>query len=530
MKKNTLTTAVVASLAGVAGIANISSAVNLNPDGLGQVLIYPYYTVNNNNQTLISVVNTTNLGKAVKVRVLEGRNSREVLDFNLYLSPFDVWTAAIFATGVGVEQPGNITTNDTSCTSPIIKGGAGAGLVVPFRNFRYTGDNNDSGQNTLDRTREGYIEMIEMGTVLADTVTSKRITHVLGTPPGCVALDDDWADNNFYDNDRDITVPSGGLFGGGALVNSGDGTFINYNADAIDGFFTVAPTPGVPSALHTAPGEILPTLSFANNGGGVATSFVFDNGRLIRSNWNASTTTGATDLAGGSGVDAVSAVFMSNNLMNEFSTEAAIAGQSEWVVTFPTKRFYVDRQFNVNAPTQPFTVAFGAANNAEQADAGACEPLGFTIYDREERTGGRGRTDFSPQPPGQAANSLCYESQVITFNQTGGASRIFGSNLVRNINPTASGTLVDAGWMNINFSAVAGTAGAVTGVTRRTRPSRVDGHRFEGLPATGFWAWSIENRNARPGVQGFYGGAYNHRRTRSCVSGAVNNLACVSTL
>jgi hypothetical protein len=27
---------------------------------------------------------------------LEGRNSREVLDFNLYLSPYDVWTGAVY--------------------------------------------------------------------------------------------------------------------------------------------------------------------------------------------------------------------------------------------------------------------------------------------------------------------------------------------------------------------------------------------------------------------------------------------------
>ena len=101
MKKNSLTTAVVAGIAGVAGLASVSNAVNLNPDGLGQVLIYPYYTVNAGNSTLLSVVNTTDEVKAVKVRFLEALNSREVLDFNLYLSPFDVWTGAVIpASGV----------------------------------------------------------------------------------------------------------------------------------------------------------------------------------------------------------------------------------------------------------------------------------------------------------------------------------------------------------------------------------------------------------------------------------------------
>ena len=43
----------------------------------------------------MSVVNTTASTKAVKVRFREGKNSAEVLDFNVFLSPFDVWTASI---------------------------------------------------------------------------------------------------------------------------------------------------------------------------------------------------------------------------------------------------------------------------------------------------------------------------------------------------------------------------------------------------------------------------------------------------
>ena len=91
-----------AALAGVGalGVTGAADAVNVNPNGLGQALIYPYYTVNsdaagNAYNSLLSVVNTTTSAKAVKVRFLEGKNSREVLDFNLYLSPRDVWAAGI---------------------------------------------------------------------------------------------------------------------------------------------------------------------------------------------------------------------------------------------------------------------------------------------------------------------------------------------------------------------------------------------------------------------------------------------------
>src|SRR5512133_3192553 len=90
------------ALAGLSalGAAGAAQAVNVNPDGLGQALVYPYYTTradaNGNGYTsLLSVVNSTSSAKVVKVRFLEGKNSREVLDFNLFLSAYDVWTAAI---------------------------------------------------------------------------------------------------------------------------------------------------------------------------------------------------------------------------------------------------------------------------------------------------------------------------------------------------------------------------------------------------------------------------------------------------
>ena len=71
-----------AALAGIGalGAAGAAQAVNLNPDGLGQVLIYPYYTTRtdgagNAYNSLLSVVNSTASVKAVKVRFLEGKNS-----------------------------------------------------------------------------------------------------------------------------------------------------------------------------------------------------------------------------------------------------------------------------------------------------------------------------------------------------------------------------------------------------------------------------------------------------------------------
>ncbi|HEV3240459.1 MAG TPA: hypothetical protein VG429_08640, partial [Casimicrobiaceae bacterium] len=69
----------VAGLTGL-GAATAANAVNLNPGGLGQVLLYPYYTTRadshgNTFNSLLYVVNATPSVKAVKVRFLEGKDS-----------------------------------------------------------------------------------------------------------------------------------------------------------------------------------------------------------------------------------------------------------------------------------------------------------------------------------------------------------------------------------------------------------------------------------------------------------------------
>src|SRR5256885_15725330 len=134
-----------AALAGIGalGAAGAAQAVNLNPDGLGQVLIYPYYTTRNDTagnafNSLLSVVNSTASVKAVKVRFLEGKNSREVLDFNLFLSKKDVWTAGIIPSPT--SGGGRVITTDKSCTIP---DNSFLHTGVDFVNFQYTGSNDD---------------------------------------------------------------------------------------------------------------------------------------------------------------------------------------------------------------------------------------------------------------------------------------------------------------------------------------------------------------------------------------------------
>lgn len=507
MKKNALTTALVAGIAGVAGLASVSNAVNLNPDGLGQVLVYPYYTVQANNQTLLSVVNTTNRAKSVKVRFLEGRNSREVLDFNLYLSEFDVWTAVIGA--VDATGPAYILTDDNSCTVPQIKGNTGAAgaisiggrTAVPFRNFAYTSPS-DGGGSGLDRTREGHFEMIEMGTLIGASASAAR--HNNGTPSNCGTLRGAWATGGYWtvNGNVDHNPPSGGLFGAATIINVPQASAYGYNADAIDGWSV--------RIRHTQPSSLSPTIADANTDPvdpTIATSYVIDGRDVIDSDW-VSVPSQTTSTTVGARVDAVSSLYMHNAIQNEFVTEGGVFGgddqsDSEWVITFPTKRFYVDPQIVGGGRIPPFRSVFGSA--------GACEPVSFSVYDREERTFAPNPDDFSPRPiiPGDA---LCWEAQVVSYNDeaTPENTDILGSRNAYNLN---TGTF-QTGWISVIF-----TNADQGGIQPSSRLSD-DGDRYTGLPVTGFWLLRQVNNQAAPGSVGIYGSVYRHRGSRSiCTSG-----------
>ena len=343
MNRKNLTAAVLAGLAGAAGIVGSAQAVNINPDGLGQVLIYPYYTTNGGNQTVLSVVNTTGEAKAVKVRFLEGQNSREVLDFNLYMSMYDVWTAALY------DDDGTPTmvTADTSCTVPYIYGDFGGSQE--FLKWRLNDEDPDEYAD-ISRASEGHFEMIEMGQLMdldeyedpdfdpdEDDAedqflaygSASAATHEDGVPADCDQLVKAWtrsSDGNGYwieDSEtagneafRDMSAPSGGLFGGAAIVNVQGGTMYSYDARAINGFATVL---DARDAMHQEPGTILPSLDSGD--GDVGTVFMSDGTTLVD-----------TGFEFDRGVDALSFVFMHDAIMNEYTTEAVVNADTEYKI------------------------------------------------------------------------------------------------------------------------------------------------------------------------------------------------------
>jgi hypothetical protein len=493
MKRTSLTTAVIAGIAGVAGISNMASAVYLNNDGLGSVLVYPYYTVNGGNSTAITVVNTTSLGKAVKVRFLEAYDSREVLDFNLYLSPFDLWTSQVVPVGAGA----GVFSNDNSCTVPPLPKTAATAQAFSTAAFDGRVTANDGGPKTVSRTLEGYVELIDMGSVIDATGgenTLDAISHSGGVPASCAQVVKAWSGGGYWANgagaQTDITTVYGGLFGSGSIINVGLGTIEGYNADAIDQFY--ADTLG----HHTSPSSLSPSIGSAT----AKTSYVFAPAGTGLPSTLATTPYPIP-------IDAVSSLFMADSVFNEYWTSGGTAANSEWVVTFPTKRFYVDPVSitGITPPTStaPFDVKFSSANGGT-----SCAPINLAFYDREEATSTTG-VNFSPLPV--TGNALCYETQVVTFNQGTVPSAVLGSNLVANI-----ATGFDNGWATIDLAGASAAHKLISTASPNT---------FYGLPVTGFWVAQLVNGDLG-GVLSNYTGLYRHKLHRTCLSGGAAGVSC----
>lgn len=482
-----------------AGFALPAGAVSLNPKGLGQVLLYPYYTVNKNQDTVMTVVNTYGVGKLVKVRFMEGYNGRAVLEFNLYLSAYDVWSAVVSSPDATATSGARLSWSDSSCIAPFSQNPA------PFVSSAYDGTQagmpNDSGPQTIARTREGHIEIIAMGDIDPGSELGKAITHsgsadlpdsgvpaaangAAGNCPGIEALTLAAAGN--------MDTPTSTLFGSAAVINVGEGTFFAYNADAITGFTAVP--------LLTETGTDHGTLADANSPeatNGRARAYVM-------------TTNGGVPLAldYARGIDAVSAVFMADTLYNEFLAGAGLGANTDWVVTFPTRRYYVDQKLYPSNTLSPFFGAF-----ADGKSSFGAKP---NIFDREEGFPSRGKC-----PPLSASCmyptiDLSKEVNVISFLTApaeGTPSGVLGSQLTVNFDPYGFAPYGDAGWMRLTL----GTANVVLNEGLGSGKTS-DGKELilVGAPVAGFMVYNVINTNAQPGKLANYGGLFPHRSSLSC--------------
>ena len=496
MKKNLMSLAVAASVAGVATTAQ--AAMYLDPEGKGQVLLYPYYNAVDTNETSIHIVNTTADAKAVKVRILEYINSQEVLDFNLYMSPYDHFSFTIFQHPDG--DNGALVTRDESCTVPRLGTATGLGgtlegfttddgaRIQPFLPFQYQKDYD--GLDFAARSQVGHVEVIEMGTLTNENANLATAfnpalwaTHDSdGIPANCDALvaawDPDtgkWAGKGTgtVGANVEISAASGGLYGLSNVLDSADAAGFGIEPAAIEGFWAS------PYYNHTDPGTTSPSLGDGDkfsivNAGGDAYLLEFTNG------W-----------------DAVSSLFMSQNIYNDVMINPAVNGMTDWIVTFPTKREYVNRVTALRPFTDKYVTGTAASPKTYAAANLACEPISLKQWNREESTPVGGNPIFSPAPPTptSAQATLCLETNTLAMGEAGTPS-VTNTVLAekgKEYLPASNVSFIAGeveGWQRMTFGAtghVLPTVDSTLGTTVRT------GAALAGLPVMGFAAFKYAN-------------------------------------
>ncbi len=457
IRKKLVTLAVASAVSGGAMMAMTAPvhAMNVSQNNMGEVLLFPYYTVKNGYDTVFTVTNTSDKTAVFKIRWREALNSREVRDFNVVLSPFDHWSGAVT---IDAASGGALfRTFDKTCTAPRLPGmettalraAAGSKGEIAFTNTLFTGSLADTGSEFITRVQEGYFEVILMGVSDRSTTNSANTLefnakHVNNVPRDCTLVD-----NLFLNSTANLgymAAPVNILKGHVTYINVANGTAVDAEPTAIENF--------VSTNIVFDPGNALPDLSTGDSG---QTALFLSDGVPY------------FPVVAGSSFNAVSRLLTASSVINEFATGAGAA--TSWVLTFPTKHHYTDN----TGPVAPFSEMFqGGTFLAPSATVGlgrSCDDISMTLYNREEATIVEvGQTQFSPISAPGANAALCHEVNVLNFN----ASNVFGAGIPNGVNPTNRLTVNTsgvgtAGWAELKFSEAPATT-------------------FGGLPVIGFAA------------------------------------------
>lgn len=458
-----------------------SMAVYINHKGLGDAMIIPYYTVNNNLNTLVTVNNTTEHAKAIKINIREGLNGYAALSYNVYLDAFDTWTFALIPTESTVAnyqgQPSAMQVSfDWSCAPFLVKSGQ---QFLPF--------GLNDGPNELQRTREGFIEIIEMGDLNPGS-GSAFATDMgnVGVPANCSHFESAWDEDGIWhegsggDTQAELLPGSGGLLTEAQIIDVNAG--INYSIPtiALDGFLSVD------NIVHASPGDVSLSLDAAEPVARVIVESEIHN------------------LQFENGIDAVSAVLLSSSLLSTYVLDTAVAAQTELVYSQPTRRFYVDpvsRRSNL----PPYSPALTTDNNCSFNTYWGVE-YGQIIFDRESQLDIIDDRRVPIAPPRPPKPYLCgsvfiLSMQLESIRRLPDYTNLTGSyNFNFDYKPQSAVT--ENGFVRTDF------------IDRQRRPLvATDIHtgntiELDGIPIIGVSIQRFTNANAGEGLLAQYGGSY----------------------
>lgn len=505
MKKNVLALSIATLIGGLGFAGAASAALSVSESGAGNILLVPYYSAQEGNLSVFHLTNTdTTNGKAVKVRFRGAANSDDVLDFQVFMSPGDVWTGIVSqnpATGLA-----NLLTVDNTCTLPALPA-AGKDFVTD----RLTRADWTAADKAA-QTREGYVEILNMADIPATANGTnglfKAIKHVNGKAPCSTAVLDAtanlrYANSNAGDtaaaiaadkdfsvtdgayilsvagkrNDKaDLVPPTGGLTGQWYIMNLEQNT-------TFSGVMPAVKAEGVPNADPLLTTKVLNVFSpqleepaelktadplMVGGAAAIIKPQMYDVPDLSTA-YVGVTAADVVDVTKAvAQAKALTDLLKNNTVINQYATDVELDAKTDWVFSMPTRRYTIAADYT-KKPTEAGyrvidTVTPGVAGNLFSTLANSsvdskgqicAKSADSKFWDREEQYVGKGPV-FSPGT--QTSYSLCGEVGVLAFQE--GTSAL-GASLTRQ---TVKAPYVN-GWGSVTFGTNAATAVPVLGAS-----------------------------------------------------------------
>lgn len=340
-----------------------TNQASVNPGALGDSLIYGYYNVRGN-LNLFNIINTSTVdGAKVRVVFRNAKNSKECLDFTVCLSRGDVWTAYLVDDGATAR----IYAYDTdTLTAPLIPA-AGQGFISGTYGEIVV---------TPDDCREGYFEVIGLNDIPGydkDACVAGGFDNATVCPV---------SESNCRDQYYAASV-NNTLMGNNTIVDvSLLGTY-SYNATAIADFST----------------GVIPLVA------GIEPSIGSMDGGCAEADF----------------------ILMKSDIISPYDLIAGIGGETEVILTFPTRKACHETAASAN-------MFDGADTGSDTLRDDYCTIFGLTVWDDAEHN--QNITDFSPSPTA----CLPWEVNVLRI----GGSAIWDSTVALTANTTFT-----LGWLDI---------------------------------------------------------------------------------
>ena len=488
---NTVGAAAANGLPAVSAAAPLAHELTPTTTGIGHILVVPYFTTQQNNKTLLNIVNTDTVnGKAVKLRFRGAANSDDIFDISIFLSPGDMWTADVAADG----NISRLVTNDTSCTLP---------SAADIKDLGGKFKTNRVRNADPEQTREGYVEILNMADVPPGTYANgansplyTAIKHVNGVAP-CTQTVMDLQENDLEavagsPNSplvRGYSWPTGGLMANWVIVNVGDSASFSGEAVALratpdrtidnPGSGNLVWFPQTTADVDAASAANLSADPLFSQNLVKAASYDFpDLSTPYISNRPVAPGAPALPVTPADQANELARQFAVRSITNEYLTNKSVNFATDWVFSMPTRRYATAYNYaGVGAAQRVLnplvTEHFNTNNVTLDATKGQlCVTAGnMRAYDREEST----RTTFVISP--DTAVRFCGETSVLSFNNA--AYSVLGAKIAQqNIE-----TKFADGWFAINTPGVG-----------------------NGLPVIGFAAAKTQGTNL--------GGTWMHRTSR----------------